>query len=381
MNLSEKIRAIWTIKQQLQAAIISKGVYVEDDTPFAEYPARIRLINAIVDTTPPVIESFKITGGVDEGGIVTGKAEAGCMIMLKDPNNVSIPLQILVDGSFNATLAPGALEGVYILIVRDVAGNVTTLGQTFTFIKPNKNPIKAMFDSGALGAWYDINDLTTLFQDPDGRIPVTAVGQGVGFVKDKSGLGNHLYQLNANNMPRLAFNSQLNQYYLALSGPSYSLRSKAPIAFNADSYSLFASFSLQMPMSGSAAVISLSGVCTLTYLSDFGAIRPNMSILPSSMSRYISLPYLADPPVEPRVVTMITSHLGRCLFRDNGIQTVEDTPISTGKFNYNQFVISTNPYPVGRFYGLVLFNHVASDAEIKTFEAEMSAKNGLVLPV
>lgn len=52
----------------------------------------------------------------------------------------------------------------------------------------------ALFQSGAKGAWYDISDRTTLYQDAAGTTPVTSDGDPVGLVLDKSGNGNHLSQ-------------------------------------------------------------------------------------------------------------------------------------------------------------------------------------------
>lgn len=46
--------------------------------------------------------------------------------------------------------------------------------------------IMALFASGEEGAWYDPSDLSTLYQDAAGTIPVTAVGQAVGRMLDKS---------------------------------------------------------------------------------------------------------------------------------------------------------------------------------------------------
>lgn len=45
---------------------------------------------------------------------------------------------------------------------------------------------KDLFVSGAEGFWYDPSDFSTLFQDSAGTTPVTAVGQSVGMVLDKS---------------------------------------------------------------------------------------------------------------------------------------------------------------------------------------------------
>lgn len=46
--------------------------------------------------------------------------------------------------------------------------------------------IKSLFSSNEVGFAYDPNDLTTLYQDAAGTIPVTAAGQPVGLMLDKS---------------------------------------------------------------------------------------------------------------------------------------------------------------------------------------------------
>ena len=55
----------------------------------------------------------------------------------------------------------------------------------------------SMFSSGEQGAWYDFDDFGTMFQLSNGTTPVTAVGQPVGRVNDKSGNGKHLTQATA----------------------------------------------------------------------------------------------------------------------------------------------------------------------------------------
>lgn len=51
-----------------------------------------------------------------------------------------------------------------------------------------------LFADGKKGVWYDPSDITTLFQDVAGTIPVTKDGDPVGLMKDKSGNGNHATQ-------------------------------------------------------------------------------------------------------------------------------------------------------------------------------------------
>ena len=46
--------------------------------------------------------------------------------------------------------------------------------------------VRELFANGEQGFFYDPNDLSTMFQDAAGTVPVTAVGQPVGLVLDKS---------------------------------------------------------------------------------------------------------------------------------------------------------------------------------------------------
>lgn len=46
--------------------------------------------------------------------------------------------------------------------------------------------IKSLFSNNEQGFFYDPNDLSTMFQDSAGTVPVTAAGQPVGLVLDKS---------------------------------------------------------------------------------------------------------------------------------------------------------------------------------------------------
>lgn len=56
--------------------------------------------------------------------------------------------------------------------------------------------ISTLFAQGEQGAWYDPGDISTLFQDFGGNTPVTAAGQIVVRMNDKSGNGNTLFSQN-----------------------------------------------------------------------------------------------------------------------------------------------------------------------------------------
>ncbi len=76
------------------------------------------------------------------------------------------------------------------------------------------NPL-SLFAAGEKGVWFDPTDIKTLFQDAAGTIPVTAYGQKVGRILDKSGNNNHAtqattalqptYQIDNEGNPNLTF--------------------------------------------------------------------------------------------------------------------------------------------------------------------------------
>lgn len=78
--------------------------------------------------------------------------------------------------------------------------------------------IKSLFANNEQGFAFDFNDLSTMFQDAAGTIPVTGVGQPVGKVLDKSGCGNHATQATSSKRPILQKNATTGAYYLYFDG-------------------------------------------------------------------------------------------------------------------------------------------------------------------
>lgn len=75
----------------------------------------------------------------------------------------------------------------------------------------------SLFANGEQGVWYDPSDLSTLFQDAAGTMPVTAVGQPVGKILDKSGRGNHATRATTTSRPTLQQDTS-GKYYLSFDG-------------------------------------------------------------------------------------------------------------------------------------------------------------------
>lgn len=75
----------------------------------------------------------------------------------------------------------------------------------------------SLFAASEPGVWLDPSDLTTLFQDAAGTTPVTAAGQSVGRVLDKSGRGFHATQATAAARPTYQVDSN-GRGYLSFDG-------------------------------------------------------------------------------------------------------------------------------------------------------------------
>ena len=121
-----------------------------------------------------------------------------------------------------------------------VSGNIVTLSAAFTsgnvfvvdYMAATANPgpsvalafcIQAvMFGNSERGGWWDPSDISTLFQDTAATTPVTAPGQAVACILDKSGNNNHfiqttsgyrpVYQVDSNGYPYLQFTEANSNY-------------------------------------------------------------------------------------------------------------------------------------------------------------------------
>lgn len=71
-----------------------------------------------------------------------------------------------------------------------------------------------------LAVWYDPSDIDTLYQDAAGTTPVTASGQPVGRIEDKSGNGHHA---TASGSARPTYTESGGLKYLAANGTAHNL--------------------------------------------------------------------------------------------------------------------------------------------------------------
>ena len=67
----------------------------------------------------------------------------------------------------------------------------TDMSTILGYASNSQKPITKLFANGEQGFFYDPSDLSTMFQDAAGTIPVTGAGQPIGLIRDKSGRNNH----------------------------------------------------------------------------------------------------------------------------------------------------------------------------------------------
>lgn len=111
---------------------------------------------------------------------------------------------------FAAAVIPPGTSSLAFTPASPVTGSNYRFKGTGGFTMTTFNPSSSLFAAGEKGVWFDASDLSTMFQDSAGTIPVTAVGQKVGKWLDKSGNGNHAVQATTANQPTYQIDNEGN---------------------------------------------------------------------------------------------------------------------------------------------------------------------------
>ena len=90
------------------------------------------------------------------------------------------------------------------------------IGITAVQAKRTSGAPAGLFSSGNKGFFFDPSQTSSLFQNADGTIPVTAAGQPVGRISDLSGQGNHAVQATASARP--TYQTDGVKHWLAFDG-------------------------------------------------------------------------------------------------------------------------------------------------------------------
>lgn len=247
-----------------------------------------------------------------------------------------------------------------------------------------------LFGLGSQGFWYDPSDLSTLFQDVAGTVPVTAVGQPVALMLDKSGRGNHLSINVPASRPILRQNATTGAYYLATDGADDYMVS-APIDFTGtDSVSLFsgmrklsdagtavfAEFSASVTANQGAFAVfapSSSGLPRIAFLSR-GTLQANATYDNAAVAAPVSLVATASGQISADVAAL----------RVNGAAAAQSLA-DQGSGNYGNHPLylfrrgGTSLPWAGHFYGLVGVGRLTTAAETMNVERWLARKVGVAV--
>lgn len=251
----------------------------------------------------------------------------------------------------------------------------------------DKKYIAAMFASGEQGAWYDPSDLSTMYQDAAGTVPVTAVGQPVGRIRDKSGRGNHATQTTTASRPTLQIDTAGN-YYLSFDGVDDSLVT-GNINFSAtDKMTVFAGVR-KLRDSNTGGLIELSNNVAVNSGS-FALFAPSTSGSYRFFSKGIFRVQAAGTgSFAPAPDTSVVSGIGNISgditsIRRNGY-VVETTGLDQGGENYGNYPLyigrradASGPFN-GRLYGLIVRGAATDDLHLTHAEKYLAYKSGVSL--
>ena len=243
----------------------------------------------------------------------------------------------------------------------------------------------SLFAGGTEGAWYDPSDLTTLFQDAAGTTPVTASGQPVGLMLDKSGNGNHAVQATSAKRPTYTAGSGL--HWLAFDGVDDAIVTGDVDFTGTDKVSVFAGLQANV-LTNAISMVAIHNSTGFNAFSLRAGSGANGTIgFSASSNTEISNATESGLSVPLLAVTSGTSDLASpvtTLRRNGVVRTTNVGPVGGGNFAASALTIGSDSGMLRRFfygnlYGLIIPGKLASPAEIASTEAYLAAKTGVTL--
>lgn len=244
-----------------------------------------------------------------------------------------------------------------------------------------------LFASGEQGAWYDPSDLSTMFQDAAGTIPVTADGQPVGKILDKSGNDNDATQATAAARP--LYKTDGTYHWLQFDGVDDGLASSS---INLSSVNLTTLFSgLFRPNDSGYKMYAEFGPPDTTggfYFAARSSVSGYEVGLKGSAGQTVAITDTASPPVKD-VVTVSLDYTQPTNVTEIEMR-VDSVPVSTsqlsapsagdgpfGNFPLNVGKRSDGSLPMaGNIYALIFRGSGSTPQEITDTETWVNGKTG-----
>ena len=266
-------------------------------------------------------------------------------------------------------------------------GMSTILGYASNFTQQ----IQKLFANGKQGFFYDPNDLSTMFQDAAGTVPVTAAGQPVGLIRDKSGRNNHAFQTNSASRPILRKNAVTGANYLEFDGSDDFLQTSNIDFSGTDEVSLFAGVRKLSDVSV-ASVFCLTET-PITSQGTFELYTPQTngseglayySRGATTKSTVITTGFKSPSSFVLSAKTDISSN-STTVKINSSIFPPTVTSLGGGYFGNHPLYIGRRggislPFN-GHIYGLIGVGKLASDDETLAIEKELAKRTGVTLSV
>jgi len=232
----------------------------------------------------------------------------------------------------------------------------------------------SLFAGGIAGVWYGPSDIDTLFQDSAGTTPVTASGQPVGRMLDKSGNANHAVQATAAARPTYQTDGVL--HWLEFDGVDDTMAAASGVYFGEASTTVVA----VTPQEGAAnnRTFAIGGVDASVYVS-FGTDK-----FEGALGGYVA-------GTTFQVFTVASSGA-------NVFAWLRSKPDNTAAFRKNGSLLNTTTHNGENtadsglmiagsgtkrtrllFFGVVHIERVMTSSEIDMVEAFLAEKSGVTL--
>lgn len=240
----------------------------------------------------------------------------------------------------------------------------------------------SLFAGGEQGGWYDPSDLATMFQDAAGTIPVTAVGQPVGRINDKSGRGNHAMQATTASRPLLQQDGSGN-YYLDFDGVDDYFSTSA---FNMASAAVSAVCGTYRLSSGTANLLTFSTGTendnnSFVLWSTRAIVPHDVGIAGRVSSTATAISATAKPLNVPMIFTALWNTLtpSLSLYINQSLIASSASSMGAGSFGTKPLYIgrqSVGTFLKGRIYSVVLVGRALSAGELADAEEYVNSKTG-----
>ena len=279
----------------------------------------------------------------------------------------------------------------------DISPSVIRSPKTFVMggsLKTLTQLIKALFANQEQGFAYDPNDLSTMYQDAAGTIPVTAAGQPVGLIRDKSGRNNHAFQTVSASRPILRKNAETGANYLEFDGTNDFLQT-ANIDFTAtDKVGLFAG--LNRTGNANVGTVLETGSSFTNPTGGFGIRCPvgvgtdTLNLLASAGGSSVSTGEVVSPDMlvySGFIDLSKTTAIEQINFKVNGVLVNTTRSGLAGNGNLANVPVYigrragvSRPFS-GHIYGLIGIGKLVSDNETVVIEKELAKRIGVTLNV